>query len=142
MLYEPSIRAPGPAPLLVLLHGCNQGAEDFAAGTRMNEAAEEAGVVVLYPEQAVAANALRCWNWYALQDRSNKDGDAALIASMTRQVVREHDIDATRVYVAGMSAVVAWRPSSHATIRICTLRWASIRAFPPAWLTMCSRPCA
>ena len=71
----------------------------------MNEAAEEAGVVVLYPEQAVAANALRCWNCVrAAGARSNKDGDAALIASMTRQVVREHDIDATRVYVAGMSA--------------------------------------
>jgi poly(hydroxyalkanoate) depolymerase family esterase len=61
-------------------------------------------VVVLYPEQSLAANLLRCWNWYALHDRSNRDGDAAVIAAMTRQVMREHDIDATRVYVAGMSA--------------------------------------
>jgi poly(hydroxyalkanoate) depolymerase family esterase len=104
MLYEPANRSRAPAPLLVLLHGCKQGAADFAAGTRMNEAAEAAGVVVLYPEQSLAANLLRCWNWYALQDRSNKDGDAAVIAAMTRQVMREHDIDATRVYVAGMSA--------------------------------------
>jgi poly(hydroxyalkanoate) depolymerase family esterase len=70
----------------------------------MNEAAEAAGVVVLYPQQSLAANLLRCWNWYALHDRSNKDGDAAVIAAMTRQVMRDHDIDATRVYVAGMSA--------------------------------------
>ena len=104
MLYEPASRGHAPAPLLVLLHGCKQGAADFAAGTRMNEAAEAAGVVVLYPEQSLAANLLRCWNWYALHDRSNKDGDAAVIAAMTRQVMREHDIDATRVYVAGMSA--------------------------------------
>ena len=104
MLYEPANRGHAPAPLLVLLHGCKQGAADFAAGTRMNEAAEAAGVVVLYPEQSLAANLLRCWNWYALQDRSNKDGDAAVIAAMTRQVMREHEIDATRVYVAGMSA--------------------------------------
>jgi len=104
MLYEPANRSRAPAPLLVLLHGCKQGAADFAAGTRMNEAAEALGVVVLYPEQSLAANLLRCWNWYALQDRSNKDGDAAVIAAMTRQVMREHDIDATRVYVAGMSA--------------------------------------
>ena len=104
MLYEPANRGHASAPLLVLLHGCKQGAADFAAGTRMNEAAEAAGVVVLYPEQSLAANLLRCWNWYALQDRSNKDGDAAVIAAMTRQVMREHDIDATRVYVAGMSA--------------------------------------
>ncbi len=104
MLYEPANRRRAAAPLLVLLHGCKQGAADFAAGTRMNEAAEAAGVVVLYPEQSLAANLLRCWNWYALQDRSNKDGDAAVIAAMTRQVMRELEIDATRVYVAGMSA--------------------------------------
>jgi poly(hydroxyalkanoate) depolymerase family esterase len=104
MLYEPTNRSRASAPLLVLLHGCKQSAADFAAGTRMNEAAEAAGVLVLYPEQSLAANLLRCWNWYALQDRSNRDGDAAVIAAMTRQVMREHDIDAKRVYVAGMSA--------------------------------------
>jgi poly(hydroxyalkanoate) depolymerase family esterase len=104
MLYEPASRGNIPAPLLVLLHGCKQDASEFAAGTRMNEAAEAAGVVVLYPQQSLAANLLRCWNWYALHDRSNKDGDAAVIAAMTRQVMREHGIDATRVYVAGMSA--------------------------------------
>lgn len=104
MLYEPASRATGPAPLLVLLHGCSQTALDFAAGTRMNEAAERAGVFVLYPEQSLAANPLRCWNWYALQDRSYRDGDATLIAALTRQMIGEHDIDAARVYVAGMSA--------------------------------------
>ena len=104
MLYMPASQDRTPAPLLVLLHGCKQSAADFAAGTRMNEAAEAAGVVVLYPEQSLAANLLRCWNWYALHDRSNKSGDAAVIVAMTRQVMREHEIDATRVYVAGMSA--------------------------------------
>lgn len=104
MLYEPASRPPGPAPLLVLLHGCQQSAEDFAAGTRMNVAAEAAGVIVLYPEQSAVANAMRCWNWYALQDRVNDEGDAAVITAMTRQVMCQHDIDPTRVYVAGMSA--------------------------------------
>jgi len=104
MLYQPARRQRGQAPLLVMLHGCSQDAEEFAAGTRMNEAAEASGVVVLYPEQSLSAHALRCWTWYALQDRSNSEGDAALIAAMTREVIREHDIDPARVYVAGMSA--------------------------------------
>jgi poly(hydroxyalkanoate) depolymerase family esterase len=104
MLYEPARRKTSDMPLLVLLHGCQQGAEDFAAGTRMNEAADAAGVLVLYPEQPRSAHAMRCWNWYALQDRSNSDGDAALIAAMTRHVTQTHGIDARRVYVAGMSA--------------------------------------
>jgi poly(hydroxyalkanoate) depolymerase family esterase len=104
MLYVPASRKPGPAPLLILLHGCRQGAADFAAGTRMNEVADDTGVIVMYPEQSLAANALRCWNWYALQDPSNSEGDAALIAAMTRQVMGDHDVDPARVYVAGMSA--------------------------------------
>ncbi|MBT9594746.1 MAG: PHB depolymerase family esterase [Vitreoscilla sp.] len=104
MLYRPASRSRGRAPLLVLLHGCQQGAADFAAGTRMNAAAEDHGVVVLYPEQAISANVMRCWNWYGLQDRSHHGGDAALIAAMTRQVILAHDIDPLRVYVAGMSA--------------------------------------
>jgi poly(hydroxyalkanoate) depolymerase family esterase len=104
MLYEPAFRTAGPAPLLVMLHGCNQGAAEFAAGTRMNEVAEDSGVVVLYPEQSMGANAMRCWNWYALQDVSNSAGDAALIARLTRWVMQDQDIDPERVYIVGMSA--------------------------------------
>ncbi len=104
MLYQPAFRHSGPAPMLVLLHGCHQDAKDFAAGTRMNEAAEAAGVVVLYPEQSVLANAMRCWNWYSPQGQSNESVESGLIAAMTRQVMHDHDIDPARVYVAGMSA--------------------------------------
>lgn len=104
LLYQPASQAPGPVPLLVLLHGCRQTADDFARSTGMNEAAEAAGVAVLYPEQSLNANLLRCWNWYALQDRSYADGEAPLLAALTRRIVRERGLDATRVYVAGMSA--------------------------------------
>lgn len=103
MLYLPLARKHAPTPLLVLLHGCHQTAETFAAGTRMNEAAADAGVAVLYPQQSLTANALRCWNWYSCRDR-NPRGDAAEIAELTRQVIQKNNIDAFRVYVAGMSA--------------------------------------
>ncbi len=68
-LYMPARRADGPLPLLVMLHGCTQTPDDFAAGTRMNALAEEHGLLVVYPEQTMAANAQKCWNWFKPADQ-------------------------------------------------------------------------
>jgi poly(hydroxyalkanoate) depolymerase family esterase len=94
-------RAPA---LIVMLHGCTQTAEDFAAGTAMNRLAAEAGALVLYPVQVAGANAQRCWNWFNPADQQREGGEAALIAAMTRSVIAAHNIDPKRVFVAGLSA--------------------------------------
>jgi poly(hydroxyalkanoate) depolymerase family esterase len=103
-LYVPSKPAAGPRPLVVMLHGCKQNPEDFSAGTTMNLLAEEHGCLVLYPEQAAGANHSQCWNWFEGTHQSRGQGEPSLIAGMTQQVLREHDGDAGRVYVAGLSA--------------------------------------
>lgn len=104
-LYLPAAPAP-PAgrPLLVMLHGCTQTAADFAAGTRADARAEEAGIVVLYPEQPATAHPQRCWSWYDPAHQQRGAGEPALIASLTRDVMREHGVDPARVSVAGVSA--------------------------------------
>ena len=72
-LREPScLRVVSPAapattagmPVVVMLHGCKQSAESFAAGTRICRLAERSGFAVLFPEQAKTAHAHRCWHWH------------------------------------------------------------------------------
>jgi poly(hydroxyalkanoate) depolymerase family esterase len=103
-LYLPPLPSTEPASLVVMLHGCTQGPDDFARGTRMNELARARGVYVLYPEQAQKANAQRCWNWFKHNHQARGRGEAALLAGMASEVARLHGIDPGRVFVAGLSA--------------------------------------
>ncbi len=103
-LYVPSRHEHDARPLIVMLHGCQQSAEDFAVGTQMNFAAEASGCFVLYPEQPSAANASRCWNWFKPGDQQRGRGEPSLIAGMTRQIMKDYKIDTRRIYVAGLSA--------------------------------------
>lgn len=103
-LYIPARKPAAPAPLLVMLHGCTQSPEDFAAGTRMNEWAEERGILVAYPAQTQGANAQRCWNWFDAAQQRRSGTETALIAAIARQVMRDQAVDPRRVYVAGLSA--------------------------------------
>jgi poly(hydroxyalkanoate) depolymerase family esterase len=103
-LYVPS-RSPGQSlPLIVMLHGCQQSPDDFAAGTQMNIRAEEHGCLVLYPAQSNSANPSRCWNWFRREDQVREAGEPSLIADMTRDVVRRYGVDPLKVFVAGLSA--------------------------------------
>ena len=91
-------------PLVVMLHGCTQDPDDFAAGTRMNELAQAEGFFVLYPAQAARSNSHKCWNWFSPADQRRGSGEPALLAGMVRHVLQTHPIDSDRVYVAGLSA--------------------------------------
>ena len=103
-LYVPSRCAGQSLPLIVMLHGCTQSPDDFAAGTQMNIQAEEHGFLVLYPAQSNTANPSRCWNWFRSEHQVRDAGEPSLIAEMTRGIVHRYGTDPVKVFVAGLSA--------------------------------------
>ena len=103
-LYVPPDHVGRQLPLVVMLHGCSQDPDDFAAGTGMNDQARDLGFFVLYPAQSKNANPSRCWNWFKHNHQKRGSGEPALIADMTLVVMNRYAVDASRVYIAGLSA--------------------------------------
>jgi len=103
-LYVPAACEGEALPLLVMLHGCTQSPDDFAAGTRMNELAAEHGFFVAYPAQASSANPNRCWNWFKRTEQQRELGEPSLIAGIVSAVKARHAIDDRRIYIAGLSS--------------------------------------
>ena len=103
-LYVPSTAGEGLQGLIVMLHGCTQSPEDFAAGTGMNALAEEHRLLIVYPAQTGGDNSMSCWNWFRPGDQMRDTGEPAIIAGLTESLRDQYAIPKDRVFVAGLSA--------------------------------------
>jgi poly(hydroxyalkanoate) depolymerase family esterase len=103
-LYVPSSLTGKANGLVVMLHGCKQDPDDFAAGTNMSALAEEHGLVIVYPAQTRIHNVSSCWNWFEKGHQLRDAGEPAIIAALTRKLITEFRVNKNRVFVAGLSA--------------------------------------
>ena len=100
------------SPLLVMLHGCGQDPDDFAAGTNMNTLAEKEKFLVLYPDMnhlfnpsdPAGYNPFGCWNWFLDKNQHRGKGHPKLIYEIINEVKSKYKIDSNKVYAAGLSA--------------------------------------
>ena len=102
-VFIPGVLAPG-APLVVVLHGCTQSAHRYDYGAGWSDLAERHGFAVLYPEQQRVNNANLCFNWFEPGHMRRGAGEPASIRQMIDHVVSNHQIDAARIFVTGLSA--------------------------------------
>ncbi|SPY09257.1 extracellular catalytic domain type 1 short-chain-length polyhydroxyalkanoate depolymerase [Oligella urethralis] len=105
--YFPKNKAQTKLPLIVMIHGCGQSANSFAAGTRMNEYAEQYGFAVLYPYQNTFRNMNNCWHWFDADSRQNIEEKNSVVELLSAMVEAVDSIDPERIYLAGISSGAA-----------------------------------
>ncbi len=114
LFSPPQTAAARNRPLLVLLHGCLQNAEEFATLTRINELAIRENFFVVLPEQDGHVNAMGCWSWFEpINQNSQQDfkldsqshaSERDWIAALADSLVEKTQANPEAVFVAGLSA--------------------------------------
>jgi poly(hydroxyalkanoate) depolymerase family esterase len=112
--YNPS-GIVGPAPIVVVLHGCTQTAQQAADQTGWNKLADTNKFYVIYPEQTVFNNGNRCFNWFLSGDQEKGQGENLSIKQMVDYMKNNFTIDNSKVFVTGLSAGAAMTEIACAT---------------------------
>jgi poly(hydroxyalkanoate) depolymerase family esterase len=98
------------APLVVVLHGCTQTADQMT-GSGWNSIADKYRFYVVYAQQQSANNPVECFDWWGQYNNpSNKanitrgQGENLSIKQMVDKMKADYAIDSSRVFVAGFSS--------------------------------------
>ena len=113
LLYTPAGWTPDVHwPLYMNLHGCGESAAEMMVSSQLNVLADSEHFVVAYPDNQGDIGG--CWrsvtNDYVGPISGNADvtrganGQADIVAGMTKQIISNYGIDTERVYMAGGSS--------------------------------------
>jgi poly(hydroxyalkanoate) depolymerase family esterase len=101
--YVPSSRRVRPA-LVIALHGCTQNAQDYADHSGWPQLATKVGFILVFPQQSITNNPVRCFNWFEAKNNKRDSGEALSIEQMVEKMKADYQLDAKRIYVTGLSA--------------------------------------
>ncbi len=93
---------PQPSALVVLLHGCAQNGEQLAQQSGLLGLAKKHKFALLVPQQGLANNIKRCFNWYSADDFSKDKGESLSLKSMITYLKQQ--LASENVYIIGLSA--------------------------------------
>ncbi len=102
-IYIPQ-NLPRNGPLVVVLHGSTQSADSYDIGSGWSTLADECGIVLLFPGQRLTNNLLGSFNWFETGDSRRGSGEPLSIRQMIKQVIDDHAVDPSRVFITGMSS--------------------------------------
>ncbi len=91
-------------PLVVVLHGSTQSAESYDVGSGWSTLADECGIALLFPGQRLTNNLLGSFNWFETSDSQRGGGEPLSIRHMIKQVVDDHAVDPSRIFITGLSS--------------------------------------
>lgn len=101
--YIPASARPG-APLVVALHGCTQQAADYYNDSGWPKYADLWGFDLVFPQQTSANSSTECFDWYTSSDDTRGNGEAESVIQMVQYMQAHYSIDASRIYITGLSA--------------------------------------
>jgi poly(hydroxyalkanoate) depolymerase family esterase len=97
----------GLKPLVIVLHGCGQTAEEVARLTGWNKLGHLNDFMVVYPQQKLLNNVSTCFNWFRNADINKGEGECESIYQMIHYMQQNYAIDSNRIFVTGLSAGAA-----------------------------------
>jgi poly(hydroxyalkanoate) depolymerase family esterase len=90
--------------VLLVLHGCTQGAETLSRESGWNKLADSANMLVIYANQALLNNPSRCFNWFLPAGNTRNGSEVRSLMSMIDYVETELHLPQNQVVVFGLSA--------------------------------------
>lgn len=115
MFIHIPIKVSVKSDIVIVLHGCNQTAEEVSIQSGWNKIADEQGFIVVYPQQRVVNNSSKCFNWFLKKDVSKEGGELSSIIDMLDFTVLKYQLESPKEYLYGLSAGAAMATTIIAT---------------------------